>query len=755
MAPELYEEYYDEKVDIYAFGMCMLEIFTKEVPYRECSNPAQIYKKVTNGRLPQSLSRIKNEKAQDFIKLCLGAKDGSLLAPRPSASELLTHPFLEQNADDESEVEVDPPMAETIFPERGYQNDNLHNSRYRHDSVGSVSSPRIAGMTLHDMNPAPKTIDLEKVSSMDPLSIVQKPRSGDKESEITSSVRQQYYSIPTEQGVGVIVTQLPFPPVNTANNLSEADVVSLQNSVGQMEHTLSARNHNLAALNSQIATPIGAVSIDTEAEAVSQNLSGVPIEKKNEQLQHNEQPSDEQYLVFAAVIEEDEGNPYDDDVMKLIITLPVEGKTQNVQFDFHLVEDDPVQVAREMVRELNIPENALLEISETISGLARSARIRQGRQNHRSTMNHQLNDPHQRVNQHSPRLVGAHPDRSQEVIPTSDLLGENNLAHPPIFNTDIDPNVQAPALVYQNTGESIVPTHFTAVGEMPEPLPQAAAAALQSHLHEQDVQTAITSMQNQATSSLQTGHITSPLESLVSSHGAQNVNNDESPLISLNPERTKNTSAQQNQHLPYNNTSQTIDSNTMVMSDQMSTLLGATADLSPFEQSLIRRGSYTDLSFKKDDIDDGHISDSSDISNSSELRKLREDYQKHLKRAEKAYLTRRDNLIRSKEEREAQHLKTLEKHEKEKVEFEKRLKLAEEEQNKRLRKLEKEWEKKVINARKVKEKSSKQNADMSSSRPINSQSGNVEANLMEDVTAMNSLTIDQTSGKGHGGVNNV
>ena len=47
MAPELYDESYDEKIDIYAFGMCMLEICTKEVPYRECSNPAQIYKKVT------------------------------------------------------------------------------------------------------------------------------------------------------------------------------------------------------------------------------------------------------------------------------------------------------------------------------------------------------------------------------------------------------------------------------------------------------------------------------------------------------------------------------------------------------------------------------------------------------------------------------------------------------------------------------------------------------------------------------------
>ena len=48
MAPELYEEEYNELVDIYAFGMCLLELVTFEYPYVECSNAAQIYKKVTS-----------------------------------------------------------------------------------------------------------------------------------------------------------------------------------------------------------------------------------------------------------------------------------------------------------------------------------------------------------------------------------------------------------------------------------------------------------------------------------------------------------------------------------------------------------------------------------------------------------------------------------------------------------------------------------------------------------------------------------
>ncbi|NXD60632.1 WNK1 kinase, partial [Corvus moneduloides] len=52
MAPEMYEERYDESVDVYAFGMCMLEMGTSEYPYSECQNAAQIYRKVTSAVHP-------------------------------------------------------------------------------------------------------------------------------------------------------------------------------------------------------------------------------------------------------------------------------------------------------------------------------------------------------------------------------------------------------------------------------------------------------------------------------------------------------------------------------------------------------------------------------------------------------------------------------------------------------------------------------------------------------------------------------
>ena len=53
MAPEMYDEHYDEGVDVYAFGMCMLEMATSEYPYSECTGPAQIYKKVVNVSHPE------------------------------------------------------------------------------------------------------------------------------------------------------------------------------------------------------------------------------------------------------------------------------------------------------------------------------------------------------------------------------------------------------------------------------------------------------------------------------------------------------------------------------------------------------------------------------------------------------------------------------------------------------------------------------------------------------------------------------
>ncbi|GAU11601.1 hypothetical protein TSUD_345930 [Trifolium subterraneum] len=95
MAPEVYEEEYNELVDIYSFGMCVLEMVTFEYPYSECSHPAQIYKKVSSGKKPDALYQVKDPEVREFIEKCLAT-----VSLRLSARELLDDPFLRIDDDE-------------------------------------------------------------------------------------------------------------------------------------------------------------------------------------------------------------------------------------------------------------------------------------------------------------------------------------------------------------------------------------------------------------------------------------------------------------------------------------------------------------------------------------------------------------------------------------------------------------------------------------------------------------------------------
>lgn len=97
MAPELYEEEYNELVDIYAFGMCLLELVTFEYPYIECANAAQIYKKVTSGIKPASLAKVTDLGVKAFIEKCIAN-----VSDRLPAKDLLKDPFLQADDDHES-----------------------------------------------------------------------------------------------------------------------------------------------------------------------------------------------------------------------------------------------------------------------------------------------------------------------------------------------------------------------------------------------------------------------------------------------------------------------------------------------------------------------------------------------------------------------------------------------------------------------------------------------------------------------------
>ncbi|KAI5670149.1 hypothetical protein M9H77_10513 [Catharanthus roseus] len=88
MAPELYDDEHNELVDIYSFGMCMLELITSEYPYKECKNQAHVFKEVTAGIKPLSLEKVKVPEIKKLIEKCLAP-----VSQRFSAAELLNHPF--------------------------------------------------------------------------------------------------------------------------------------------------------------------------------------------------------------------------------------------------------------------------------------------------------------------------------------------------------------------------------------------------------------------------------------------------------------------------------------------------------------------------------------------------------------------------------------------------------------------------------------------------------------------------------------
>ncbi|PWZ27239.1 putative serine/threonine-protein kinase WNK2 [Zea mays] len=139
MAPELYDEEYNELVDIYAFGMCLLELVTFEYPYCECSNAAQIYRKVSDGEKPGSLAKIGDPEVKLFIEKCIAK-----VTKRLSANELLMDPFLLDVSDEKIFYPVHPNINTTDTgspkPSSSFRYDGVASSAGRHDRSGHAQN---------------------------------------------------------------------------------------------------------------------------------------------------------------------------------------------------------------------------------------------------------------------------------------------------------------------------------------------------------------------------------------------------------------------------------------------------------------------------------------------------------------------------------------------------------------------------------------------------------------------------------------
>uniref|UniRef100_A0A803NEQ2 non-specific serine/threonine protein kinase n=1 Tax=Chenopodium quinoa TaxID=63459 RepID=A0A803NEQ2_CHEQI len=90
VAPEILEgNGYDESVDIFSFGMCVLEMITGGPPYSDVELELNKGGEAGVNVDPPELSKVKDKIAYAFISKCLAPS-----SERPSAIELLNDPFL-------------------------------------------------------------------------------------------------------------------------------------------------------------------------------------------------------------------------------------------------------------------------------------------------------------------------------------------------------------------------------------------------------------------------------------------------------------------------------------------------------------------------------------------------------------------------------------------------------------------------------------------------------------------------------------
>ncbi|GMH78882.1 hypothetical protein TrST_g8170 [Triparma strigata] len=575
MAPELYDESYDEKVDVYAFGMCLLEMITQEIPYKECTNPAQIFKKVTNNVPPKLLSRVRDKEARDFISLCLESSPEK----RPSTKELLESSFLEKkDGQDDHEPVVDPPVPEAVseLPERGVsvgkgeglakagkngsENDLQKQGEEKRGEDGGEPSTIPPPLPLQKVD---SSASVKSVKSNEPLT----PReSGGKEISVHPPV--------PEEGEDGVAGQLPQD--NNSGDEKGSDGGSDPRS-RTSSHDMGANNApNHRPQNSRGSGEYTEILNSMQESEMNMKKVTVMMGRKTELTEEDgaKKPRKESIGSHVNIVESSRDNKEEKDVLHLCLILPVEGKQKQVQFSFHLVEDDPLAVAKEMVTELNVSEDDVSEISITINRLALAARQKQSEQYE------------------------------------NDTTGKS-------------------VVVVEQQQQQAVAQQQQAVAQQQQQQQQKTVAKQQQQQQQKAVPAAV---------------------------GGGNMPQHPPPIIS------------------------TLSSTSIAGQSGQST-------------------SNADLSKVDDDLsDDDEIED-------EEMKLLKAEYTKNLGRANKAYHTRMDNLHKSRTEREQQHQKIVEKHERDMADYEKRIFNAEAEQKKRLKELETEWDtkKKELNGRQAKE----------------------------------------------------
>jgi WNK lysine deficient protein kinase len=97
--------------DIWCFGLAILEVITRQLPYAECRGPMALVQKLRAYERPASLALVTDPLAIDLISA--GLQKPKL---RPSARDLAAHPYFTKNlaADEDVPRPLTPPTHEMI-----------------------------------------------------------------------------------------------------------------------------------------------------------------------------------------------------------------------------------------------------------------------------------------------------------------------------------------------------------------------------------------------------------------------------------------------------------------------------------------------------------------------------------------------------------------------------------------------------------------------------------------------------------------
>ncbi|KAF8943968.1 Serine/threonine-protein kinase wnk1 [Haplosporangium gracile] len=352
MAPELYDEKYDEKVDIYAFGMCVLEMVTKEYPYSECTNQAQIYRKVTKGIKPASLDHIKDPEIWDFINRCLDHDDRT----RPSAQELLDSDFLKPCAN----LPLIPTSTASLY---------IHLGRSMSEGVEMTDSPMSASVgnssnRFSFAEPYPQT-NMSLATS--PTSALLTPMPSVLPRTLPSPVK-------------VDIQSIVIPSASTA--FTTTTTVDADNKTYHIRSNLLPQTPTSTEQSSAEPTQDQGADLQKPTSSQPQNLQeDIGTEPPTLHSHANSKTCNIQVVQYGEAI----GDQLN---LKMICTCPVAGPrdvnlaagTHEIKFPFDMSIDTVDEVVAEMIREQILSgddrEEATSKIQELIDDVVLSRRER-------------------------------------------------------------------------------------------------------------------------------------------------------------------------------------------------------------------------------------------------------------------------------------------------------------------------------------------------------------------------------------------